>query len=376
MEKETSTSDNEKDDRPSLWIFYHDRFRSPTSTDLYKWMKKNSKLFQVQLVTDTPPGISIEAVMDHRKIPKPDMVLDGFGAYTGILRSKDFIKQNGIKIVRTVADVEVHKGDFGAGHPNHNTDLFVDALYFPVSPDCKPPIDRLNEYREDLITQEDAQLICIPFGVDTDKFNPNREKDIDIMALYMAEKGNMFQMNRLRMNDTLDTWLNGNKHGWPGHNNILQEYMMRVQAIKKEDLTPADQKIIDYAKHRKPVNVYMGTDFYRYPEICNRSKIGFADTSKRDYMTNKYLEIGASGAAIVGEIPYGYGNLFTKDTMFPVDMDMIETELPSVLDYILFNDKGVHEWHKKTRNMRQVILEEYTLERWSDKLESAFIKLL
>ena len=109
--------------------------------------------------------------------------------------------------------------------------------------------------------------------------------------------------------------------------------------------------------------------------LVNRSKVGLCDSSRRQYMTNKYLEFGSAGCGIIGELPFGYDELL-KDCMFPIDMERIPEELPKMIEYVFFDEQGKRDLHKKTGKLRKKIVEGYTLQHWMDKLETEFGKLI
>jgi glycosyltransferase involved in cell wall biosynthesis len=304
-------------------------------------MRDESRLghgkFNVQLATDTPVGISAEDVCKKRNCAPPSVVWDGFGSYSGMVRSYSWLKENNSKLVRTVGDVEVHTGEYGIGHPEFNSKVYVDALFWPGVEDT-PAVNRCKAYTEDLITQEDAKYICIPFGVDTRKFRPNKDKDIDVIAVYMMESGSPWQQYRMAMAQVL------------------------VAMMK------------DPMKKYKDLKFHIGNEFYEhYPEFANRSKMALVDTSQRDYMTAKYLEYGASGALLIGDQPKGYEDWFNSSTMSVVDQERMAHELPAkILEYHEHEDERI----KKTEKMRKVIELEFSLPRIAERIEKAFLGLM
>ena len=362
-----------KDDRPVVALYYHPRPRSPSSTDLYKYMRDNSKQFRTILMTDTANGMTLEREMEKRNNGKaPDIVMDGFGAWTGLLESNDYIQKNDVKVVRTVGDVEVHSGTFftGAGHHRHNTEVFCDALFFPVSP-TTPAVERLKYYTEDLLTQMDSKFICIPFGVDIEKHKPAVNKDIDVLACYVADVGNHFQDGRIKMKKALGEWGTYiNKCG--------EQYngMKGQEGHEEQPYWPMLKRMFEGCWDHH-MDFRIGPNFYeKYADMCNRSKIALADTSGRNYMTNKYLEFGASECCVIGEVPIGYEDLLNDDTMIGLDMEDVELSLTKELDHFFFDEEGRKEAGTKARKLRNLIKKDYTIERTCEKVEKALMELL
>ena len=358
-----------KDDKPLAIIYTHPRLRSPSSFDQCKYLMQHGKEFNWQIISDQATGTRLDKTVERWGLDTPALVWDQFGAYCGAFKSKEYIEKNNITYIRTVGDTEVHMGEMGHGHHEINTEMDVDALFFPVSPKCKPPIERLKDFTDYLPTQKDKPLICIPFGVDTRKHIPAKEKDIDIIGLYLAESGNPFQQNRIRMSKSMGTYINNN-------NQNVQAYIQTKKV--PDDQLPEHDKMMKriYADRRTLIGINDTVFHWRYVDFCNRSKVAMADTSKRDYMTNKYLEFGASGCLVIGEKPYGYDDLWNKDTMVEIDMLYIERDVPNALERIFWSDAGKEEMKKKTDKVRQIINRNYSLAHTMDKIEKAFKELI
>ena len=358
----------QKIDKPVGIIWYHDRLRSPSRTDFYKYLKANNDTNKIhwEIVTDTGEGEDIEKVMKVRGLDRVDLCIDGLGAYLGSYVSREYIMKHEIPVARTMPDVEVHKGEFGPAHHKFNSEVPVSFLILFWNKECTGPTERLRKYTEDLPAQEDAVFEHIMYGVDTTKYKGLEKKDIDVMAVYLAEAQNPWQKNRMRMNKVSDKYMNW----WNNNVNAAHE----ISHLPPEGLNSEQKWILDKFKGQQMYSAFIDIEFYKYASWANRSKICLADTSSRDYMVMKYLEFGASGAMVMGEKPMGNDDLFNAQTMCVIDMERIEVDLPQQIEYYIKNETGAVEREKKALKVRQIIEDNYTLEHWRQRWENCCMK--
>jgi hypothetical protein len=294
-------------DRPNIVAFYSPRKRSPSWTTMMKWWKNNSEQFNVHLKADTD---TCKCHRDTDTLNNADIVVLGLGS-KGAVRTS-FVSDKSRKLVSVCSDVESYCGQ--------NVDETSDAL-LDLEPDLlwctwwmkndyngkdTPPTEKLKYLIEDYDSHANVTIRGYPLGVDFEHFRPNIDgKKLDLV--YMMT--------------TMDNWY------WHG---MRKKYVIHYKTHNDE-----------YHGLRCHYDNEYGN---RYRDMLARARYAIVDTSRRHYMTAKYVEAIASGCILIGDKPTGMKDFFDNKVIRPVYDENVFDIMPDILneirnyDMVLFNN--------------------------------------
>jgi len=331
-------------------IWMRERYRSQTSTSYYDFLRNDPTIkekLEVHVIQDSKEGVPLEIVCKEMMNGMiPDFVMDGYGSWAGSIKSADFIKNNGIGMIRVIGDPERQAGMQGDGfdYDMFNNIVNVDYIYHPYT-ELSPRSGMYNNWKSHVGNQMKAKPIYFPFSADPNVYKPAEKKDIDLS--FHQTLMPLWPYHRLRWNL---------KHYF--------EHIIGDAGKAPKWWTPQDYQEMTLISGLKRSPSGMANDIMykintdQYRNVLSRSKITIVDTSQRYYMTSKYVESAMSGCLLMGDKPKGYGDLFSDDCFVEVDFDNAH-ELGKEVKYYLSHDKKRIEMAKR---MRKKMLEGYTNE--------------
>lgn len=353
---------------PTGVLYYAPHYRSFLYTEQFRYLRdRKNKKFNLIPVYDVPSGITLDRVSEYYGLREPlDFVMLGPRHYDGLLQPQTYeyinkcagvLKQMkkdpnaDVKLIQEVVDIEWtwgwHSNNFNPINAAISKHYKVDAFYFPMSPET-PAVEFLSHIIEDHITQRDADYICVPFGIDTNKYKPVipfEDRGLDAIALYSMFMDEPFQQNRVYMAKTL-----------------------------KEMAKFEDTDIEQYKEH---VGVFL--DRTMYLNNMANARAGVGDTTMRGYMTNKYLEMMALGVGVFGDVPIGYDDLFEEgESILGCNMYDLKNDFPKIVKKYIIDEKedGMPTFRDIAKEGRKRVEKYNNLELITSQLENDIMAVI
>jgi hypothetical protein len=284
---------------------------SPLATLFYEYLAREDGAFEV--VFETNPIASIKEIVEKKLGGvKPAYVLYGYTYHYGILIDHEYMKDNGIKFIYTIGDVECTISNRLAVEILER--MKVDYLLNNLE-------SNMNEFTEDFSKIKDVPVLYVPWAID-EKHYPDKglERDIDVSFVCSFNDGVSYHESRNKIFSILFN-------------------------LSKSDL-----------------NIKLGQFFGdKYIDILNRSKIFVVEPSMRGAMVQKYMEGAACGAMLMGESPKNSGGVFENDvTIVPFDVY-------NVFKYIKDEDKR----KEIAKECQRRVLETYHISKVAKRFEDA-----
>jgi glycosyltransferase involved in cell wall biosynthesis len=284
--------------------------KSPLADNFYKYLNG------FEIVYETDPMVSVKEIVDKKLGGiKPDIVLYGYTYHYGILINPNYMKNNDIKFIFTIGDIECYEKQ---GLPQMilsriKCDYLLSNLLGVTW--------ELNNIKKRF--GQDSITIEMPWSIDPNKYqNRGQERDIDVSFICSFDDDSGFHTKRKLIKNIVDEIPNsitGNFYG--------EEYI----------------------------------------DILNRSKIFVVEPSERGALVQKYLEASSCGAMLIGEIPWRDKEIFEDGvTIGNILYGYYDTFLKDKILYYLDNPKIMSEIAKKCRSE---VLKRYDVSKISKELE-------
>ena len=308
--------------KPVMLLMDRPRERSPLLTQFYGYLARADGMFRI--VRDNRTDMPLKDIIEDRLDGPPDFVYWGFTPGTGLKRSAKYVKENNIKIICDVGDVEQFVGGYGPVVDNFR-ETGIDYLIarWPDVEGFHSSVD-LREHVSKMPWLNRAEIIHVPWAIDPSLYYEG-ERDIDASLVCT--------MNPM----------------WHYHEN---------------------RTLARYSLAGIPANIRVGNWYgAEYLDILSRSKIFIVEGSGRNFLVQKYLEGAASGAMLMGEIPGTAQDVF-EDGISIAEVKDYSRVGEQVLDYL----KRPEDIKRIAGEGRERVLEKFALDKIVPAFENAIWK--